>query len=395
LRLTFGGYNDKLQDFASYVTRKLAREIESVLPDETDFARYKDNIMRGLTAFDVKQPYAHAIYYSGLTLQSRKVQYTNAEMRDAIAKATLPDLTSYVKSLWASGKGEALIQGNLNEKEANEFVKTLDDIIAFRPITAEAYPPRLRALPLPELSAGIKPSKLTIAEPNPSNANSCSQVVIQNLDTSEKDHVLIELIATILEQPLFDELRTKQQLGYIVSSGVKAPDSQTRSLSMIVQSSVAPVQKLTTELLKFLDGFAATCLEPLSEGDVAVYAKGLIDQKTEPDKTLAAEVTRNWSVIANGRVQFDRNQREAAALLDITKADVLEFWKKVYISDGRRLLITEIIPRSGPSSSAAPPKSTSYSNTSNDEAKKKKSSKSNGLELGIDDIEKFRTVREA
>jgi secreted Zn-dependent insulinase-like peptidase len=50
----------------------------------------------------------------------------------------------------------------------------------------------------------------------------------------------------------------------------------------------------------------------------------------EPDKILSAEVTRNWSEISYGRFQFDRIQREAAALLEVTKEDLLEFWDKYF-----------------------------------------------------------------
>jgi insulysin len=60
VRLTFAGYNDKLQRFASYISRKLSVDIQDLLPkDETEFDRYKDVLSRGFAAFDVKQPYAH------------------------------------------------------------------------------------------------------------------------------------------------------------------------------------------------------------------------------------------------------------------------------------------------------------------------------------------------
>lgn len=205
----------------------------------------------------------------------------------------------------------------------------------------------------------------------------------------EKDHVLIELISAILEEPLYEELRTKQQLGNIVSSGLKAPDSRTRTLALIVQSSVVPVEKLTTEILKFLDSFKQQTLEPLNKGDLAMYVEGLIDRKTEPDKMLATQVTRNWSEIANGRFQFDRIQKEAATLLDVTKEDLLEFWDTIYAGDTRRILVTEIVPSTGPASSAAPPTRTGYVRRAISD-----SEPTGGIKLGIDDIERFRRDRE-
>lgn len=382
VRLTFGGYNDKLQEFASYVSMKVAKDSMSVLPTtDVEFDRYKDNLMRGLSAFDVKQPFAHASYYAYLTMQPRKFQFSNDEIRDAVRKSTLPDLVSYVKTLWSSGKGEALVQGNLNEKEALTLVSTIDEALSFKTIKRDQLPPRIKALPLPARSVRALPTRLIIAEPNPSNENSAVHVLLQSLGRTEKDHVLIEILSSIINEPFYEDLRTKQQLGYIVSSGIRALE-ETRTIAFVVQSSVASVDKLSAAILTFLDNFEKNTLEPLSEGSFEVYVKGLIDQKTEPDKQLAAEVTRNWSEISSGRLQFDRIQREAASLLNCQKADLLSLWRSIY-GDGRRMLITEMIPKSGPASSLQPASSGGYAegmvNKNND-----------GLILGIDDIAKFR-----
>jgi insulysin len=381
VRLTFGGYNDKLQEFAAYVSSHLTDNINTILPkNDLEFGRYKDNLMRGLSAFDVSQPYAHASYYAYLTLQPRGFQYTNAELRDAVRKATLPDLQAYSKELWSSGKGEALVQGNVDEKEALTLVNTIDKTLGFKPIRSKDYPPRLMTLPLPR----EVPTRLTIAEPNPSNANSAAHVVLQSLGRNEKSHVLIEILSAIVAEPFYADLRTKQQLGYIVSSGLRAQE-QTRTIAFIVQSSVQPVAKLTYEILAFLDRFEIK-LADLSKADFAVYVKGLIDRKTEPDKQLAVEVTRNWSEIAAGRLQFDRTQREVEALLDVKKEDLLTFWKTIYSEDLRRVLITEIVPREGPASSSEPVSSMGYA--------RGMPNTDGALQLGIDDIQPFRKNRE-
>lgn len=272
VRFTFGGYNDKLKRFAAFVSKKLAETKDLIPKDDNEFDRYKDQIMRALSAFDVKQPYAHASYYAQLTLQPRRFQYTNQELRDATRKTTLPDLVSYANSLWTSGKGEALIQGNFNELEALDLVKSIGDVLPFKPIPENEYPRRLEALPLPTSPALVLPPRLLVAEPNPANENSVSYVMLQSLDKSDKDHVLLEIVNAIVEEPFYNELRTKKQLGYIVASGVKAV-AETRTISFIVQSSVAPSDALTIEILNFLDKVESTILEKLSKIDLAVYVK--------------------------------------------------------------------------------------------------------------------------
>ena len=48
VRLTFGGYSDKLQDFAKYVSKQITADLKNILPkDEAEFDRYKDILIRG------------------------------------------------------------------------------------------------------------------------------------------------------------------------------------------------------------------------------------------------------------------------------------------------------------------------------------------------------------
>ena len=384
VRLSIGGYNDKLGKFASYVTQKVRDIIPS---DENEFERFKDENARGLAAFDVKQPYAHCSYYAGLATQPIAFQYSNKEVREETNAASLDDLAAYVKTLWSSGKAVALIQGNLDENEANSLVQKIEKTLTFKPISQDEYPAELNPLPLPPVPAKATPTRIVFSEPNPSNGNSAVYVTIQDLSEEAKDHVMLELISSIIFEPFYQDLRTQQQLGYIVSSGIRA-NGKTRYLGFVVQSSVAPTAKLTKEILKFLDKARSSQLEKLGEADLAVYVRSLIDKKTEPDKVLNQEVTRNWAEIGSGRLQFDRVQVEAAALLDVSKQDLLNFWDRIYVNDGRRVLVTESVPRIGVASSNAPLLSTGY-------ASGKVGVDSSELVIGIDDIERFRQDREA
>jgi insulysin len=388
VRLTFGGYNDKLQKFATYVSKKISADMKDILPkDEAEFDRYKDILVRTLAAFDFKQPYAHCSYYSNLMVQPPAFQYTDQDLREATEKATLEDLVSYVNSVWSSGKGLALVQGNIDESEAQSWVSTIDKALRFRPISATDFPVELAPLPLPKVPAKSMPTRLVISEPNPENGNAASYVAIQSLSEDPKEHVMMELVSAIASEPFYEDLRTRQQLGYVVSTGVKAV-GKTKTLGFIVQSSTASTDKLTTEILKYMDNIRPKLLEKLSRADLEVYVKSLIDRKTEPDKQLSTEVTRNWAEIGSGRLEFDRPQREVAALLDVTKTDLLDFWDRFYLKDGRRVLITEMIPQVGAASTSAPPKSTGYSTV------QAAPTISAGLVLGIDDIERYRQDRQ-
>jgi len=363
---------------------QITANLKNILPkDETEFDRYKDLLLRSFAGFDVKQPYAHCSYYSKLLMQPPAFQYNNQALLEATGKATLTELISYVGSIWSSGKGIALVQGNLDESQAKTLVSTIDKTLAFEPISANDIPAELVPLPLPESSTDSMGTRLVISEPNTENENAASSIVIQSLSEDPKEHVMMELIGTIVAEPFYEELRTRQQLGYIVSSGINAV-GKTKTMGFIAQSSTANNEKLTNEIIKYLDNIRPKFLEKIGKADFAVYVKSLIDRKTEPDKQLATETTRNWAEIASGRLQFDRSQREVAALLDLTKEDLLDFWDRLYLKDGRRVLITEMIPQVGATSTPPPPTSTGYTHSAST------TSKSSGLVLGIDDIEIYR-----
>lgn len=216
VRLTFGGYNDKLLDFAAYVSKKLSQEVTTLLPgSQEDFERYRDELRRAYAAFDVQQPYSHAIYYTNLLLQPKTFQYTNAEMRAALEKVSLQDLTDYVIKIWDSGKVEALLQGNIDMTEALEFVGLIDETLRFDTMPSRDLPPRLEALQVPLVDPVSNPVKISTAEPNSSNKNAAVQVTFQCLDPSEKAHVVVEVLSSIIAEKFYEDLRTKQQVSIV------------------------------------------------------------------------------------------------------------------------------------------------------------------------------------
>ena len=65
VRLTFGGYNDKLEDFAKYITKQITTNLDTILPkDAAEFDRYQDLLLRN---FAVRSIYRE-IYNVGITI---------------------------------------------------------------------------------------------------------------------------------------------------------------------------------------------------------------------------------------------------------------------------------------------------------------------------------------
>ena len=62
------------------------------------------------------------------------------------------------------------------------------------------------------------------------------------------------LLSRLLEQPFFEDLRTRQQLGYIVGSSV-TENAGVRALVLTVQSAVQPPPELEKRIAAFLRAY--------------------------------------------------------------------------------------------------------------------------------------------
>ena len=114
----------------------------------------------------------------------------------------------------------------------------------------------------------------------------------------------------MIREPTFDELRTKQQLGYVVL--VTRWDScGSVGFRFLVQSEREPVY-----LESRVDAFLETYKQQLAATPIEEFEKqkeGLISKKLEKLENLYSETSRFWSRISSGYCDFLR--REWIALL--------------------------------------------------------------------------------
>jgi len=135
--------------------------------------------------------------------------------------------------------------------------------------------------------------------------------------------VEVELLAQILQDQFFDQLRTKEQLGYAVFSGTRN-SSTTVGFRFIIQSEKNP-RFLETRIEAFLVSFTDT-LANMSNADFESHKRSLIVKRLEKLKNLDQETGRHWNQINNEYYEFDHAQQDAAEVRALTKADLIGFY---------------------------------------------------------------------
>lgn len=146
----------------------------------------------------------------------------------------------------------------------------------------------------------------TAPVPNPNELNSALSYYLHlGQLTDPQQRVVGLLLAQILSEPAFNTLRTKEQLGYVVSCSrwSLSGDSQF-GLRIVVQSEHGSGY-LEERVEAFLDSMDQKILE-MDSGEFHDFKSSLQQRWREPAKNLAEEVLRYWSQIDSGYLDFLR-----------------------------------------------------------------------------------------
>lgn len=177
---------------------------------------------------------------------------------------------------------------------------------------------------------------------NKFHRSSCVETYFQcNVQTTE-NNMLLELLSQILNEPCQNILRTKEQLGYIVFSGIRRA-SGVQGLRIIVQSDKHPQfvdQRIEAFLVTMSD-----YIRNLSQEEFLRHREALAAHRLEKPKRLGARTARYWLEINSQQYNFDRANIEVAFLKTLTSEDIIEFFKNMISANSpvRRKLAVHVL----------------------------------------------------
>jgi len=334
LLLTASGYNQRLPELLEYV----AQQIKKAQLQPGTFDRRREAFRQRLRNFEKRQPIALCSYHRDLTLESPA--YSIEQLQAAVETARFADITALQQALLPECFVECFLVGNLDAAEAKAMTnKTMAALPRAGTISADKVPRRK----LRVLRRG-RTLRQYIA-PNEAEANSAVEVYLQVGQDERDDWLLLAVLSRLLEQPFYEELRTRQQLGYIVSSSVVA-SAGVRSIVFSVQSTVQPPPELERRIGVFLRAYRST-LSALPEADVAKVCDALAAQLTDVDQRLDAQAARFWQEIAMRRYDYSRPWRKAEIIRGITREQLVAFFDRYIAPDApeSRWLATHVFSK--------------------------------------------------
>ncbi|XP_031777802.1 insulin-degrading enzyme isoform X2 [Nasonia vitripennis] len=322
LSLIIAGYDHKLV----VLLNKILDRMVNFTIDDKRFAILKENYIRGLKNFEAEQPYQHAAYYLA-ALMSEQVWVKN-ELLNACSMLTADRVRQFIPLLMSKMHIECLIHGNITKAEALKTVKNVESklISSVKDLTP-LLPKQLVLYRELELPNGCH---YLYEVDNKHHKSSCTQIYYQSGMQSTESNMLLELFTQIISEPCFNILRTKEQLGYIVFSGIRRTNG-VQGLRIIVQSNKHP-QFVEERIDAFMESMK-DYITNMSDEEFNRHKESLATQRLEKPKMLTSQSGIYWNEISMQQYNFDRANVEVAYLKTISRSQIIDFYKDVVHSE--------------------------------------------------------------
>lgn len=309
------GYNDKLP----VLLEKILTTIRDLELRQDRFDIIKERMVRKYKNWDYQQPYYQVGEFTRWILNEKG--WMIHQYSEELPHITLADLKSFAPQLIQQAHVEILAHGNLYRDEARKIGALVESTLQPRLLPQSQWHTR-RNLILNQGTNFVFRHDL----PDPNNVNHCIEYYVHI------GHVMdpllrakLQLFAQIVEEPSFDQLRTKEQLGYVVWSGVR-PAATTMGFRVLIQSEREP-EYLERRIDAFLLKMKET-IEKMDAEEFEGHKRSLVMKRLEKLKNLDSETGRLWGYIANEFFNFYQVDGDVAEIRKLKKDDVMGFFNE-------------------------------------------------------------------
>jgi secreted Zn-dependent insulinase-like peptidase len=192
----------------------------------------------------------------------------------------------------------------------------------------------------------IQPTLVTVPSKDPEDPNTACETYIQCGKDNVRDRVLMDLLVHIMDEPIHDQIRTKDQFGYDVYCDTRW------SYGIIgcrfhVTTNVKSAADVVERIDRFLTDFRQD-LADMSEPDFREHLIGLAKQKLDMFNSLSEETESYWDEIRNGRFEWEAWRNETVFLRGVSKNDVINAYDD-WLRPGqrRKILAVQVIGGAG------------------------------------------------
>ncbi|KAK8154267.1 a-pheromone processing metallopeptidase Ste23 [Phyllosticta citribraziliensis] len=309
------GYNDKM----GVLLERLLLAMRDLKVREDRFQISKERITRGFHNAEYNQPYYQVGGYTRWLCAEKG--WINEELLAEIPHITADDIRHFYPQLLKQTHVEMLAMGNLYKEDALKMADTVEKTLQARPLAPSQWPIR-RNIIIPSGSNFVYERVLK----DPANVNHCIEYLCaigENSDRTLRAKALV--FGQLVDEPAFDQLRTKEQLGYVVFSGATSHLTAI-GFRVLIQSERSP-EYLEERIDAFLNG-VQKMIEDMPDEEFESYKESVKNTRKEKLRNLSQENSRFWTHICSETLDFLNADEDVAHIEPLKKADILNFYHK-------------------------------------------------------------------
>uniref|UniRef100_A0A8C4FA50 Nardilysin a (N-arginine dibasic convertase) n=1 Tax=Dicentrarchus labrax TaxID=13489 RepID=A0A8C4FA50_DICLA len=228
------------------------------------------------------------------------------------AGLNINELMEFSQSFRAELYAEGLVQGNFTNESVN---------LQFSKLPAEV-PVMFRVVELP-----LKQHICKVKSLNKGDANSEVTVYYQSGPKALREHTLMELLVVSAEE-LYHVYPTCRNTSGVLGFSVTVETQATKFNTELVELKIE----------EFLASFGEK-LNSLTEEAFNTQVIALVKLKECEDTHLGEEVDRNWAEVVTQQYVFDRLNREIEALKQMTRTELVSWFKEHRGQNSRKLSV--------------------------------------------------------
>jgi protease-3 len=283
---------------------------------EEALVTYKEELANNNKNHVFRQLFGH------LNRLTHRQQWSDKELLAETSKVSLQDVASYYKAVKKDPLIRVLAVGNYSEESVREMAAIATKILPGKRL------PNSRAIEQYSTPAAGKVIKFK------DSLELADSAVLQAWfrdQKSDDEKAQLSVLTAFLDKAFFMQLRTNEQLGYVVQSVPYSVDDVPGYL-MVVQSSNSDLVKIKSRIDKFRQEYLAELksIEPakIEETKQAIIAN-VIQKPTDFYREADLYSKEFWLA----KYSFDARDRHLAALKKVTKEDLINIYEQLLLND--------------------------------------------------------------
>jgi secreted Zn-dependent insulinase-like peptidase len=333
--LKISGYSDK----QSVLLQQVLLTMLSASFPEDRFQIARERLQRNLLNAQERRPYEQTM----ARLQRLLIDpsWTEQERLAALENTTLDSVRQFRQDFFSELDVAVLQTGNVTRAASLNIANTIDSILLRR-----ARPTRVARADIVRLDAqGLDQAGHWALPFDVEHPDTGFIHYLQGRDKSLAEQTRFLLLAQYLASNYYTQIRTEQQLGYIVfASGFEL--LEVPGLAFIVQSPTTRSATLLEKTRSFLQS-SADALATLDEAEFERHRKSLISRLEKQDSSLYERSNRYWQEIDRENADFNTREVMIEILHTLSRPQLADFFRDLLARRGSDIVVYSDRQRNG------------------------------------------------